>query len=928
MPNQIGRIRQTQPDLTTRGPQDAGANRVGADAAGRTVQPQPSQGRGVFQGMREGMASAARSLGARMARVEWPRLPSIGRARQEQVAPVTAPAVDEQTRERQKMINLVATNIGSTLKAAIADTTRESWNPGMAEQRFAVWERTAAATIRGAGVPPGPRFDQYKADLLMSAFSKLMMDGDVSPHDVGRLFGALPTKTLQSLAPVPNRAMLLDEGASLEGFMVLSGAIGVRLEQLEASFLKASEAVLAQGGPVADDEMHPADLLPREFAAQVVEAARLLDDMTEMTELFRRPQNLETDTRLAELSGQLQALAEESILPINVPELGNAQFAALTRALDRLGVTGIETQVAQRTAERTAAATGHYDSQMTGMVQALASKDPTAILDAGAALAKAFSNLEDLGPPLEAAGRQALVSDALARAARQGGVSPSTLRVAGLGTAGSHLVSMGQTLGARSEQGRQLIAIGQQLQALPAAVAAASHQVGQDHIASLTAGDPALEDLENDLFGEAAPAGAGQPLQSQARPGPAGPSERMPDLPQAWGAAIADRTGVAWGHPGVAMVKSGLANPSLQADLARGMADIQRKPETAHRHAGQETVMAKAMWADLNRAEHRVVESGRRQETMANLLANDDAGGALFSADAPAAADGSTLLFDKQQWALDAPDQRDAHKLSVGARLLAMAGGNRDVVFMASQFAQQQGLYPMQDALRTVNSPIRLPDGTPGMLTGATERSIYTLRSDGDGGIVIQTDYSSQGATLFVNPQDLSRMKLDPQASRFSARYEVTVDKEGVVKVTLPLTFEVNVVPSGWQADFPMPATLAECLVPGPARDALREMALANSRLENFDYLEAYAAFDANPTPAGAQALRERFLVAEQPGRLNLPSSQYAMVEQKFAANPGLVGATPEELRALFTGIDVTARSHAEKNEFADLIKKYSYSGS
>lgn len=174
-----------------------------------------------------------------------------------------------------------------------------------------------------------------------------------------------------------------------------------------------------------------------------------------------------------------------------------------------------------------------------------------------------------------------------------------------------------------------------------------------------------------------------------------------------------------------------------------------------------------------------------------------------FLADLPRAryqiedAGGSHSVFDAQ-----APDRGAAVQSAID-QLHQLAGGNDEMLLLATRLAHQGSLAGLQEVLMSQQSPLRLEDGTPGRLMGP-ESVGYTFSSDQDGGLLLRVDYSVTDATHFF-PAPLhadqgigTPVELDPAAqnqSRFSFTLHIGSDLSVQMSEPVQYRYDVAVAP-------------------------------------------------------------------------------------------------------------------------------------
>jgi hypothetical protein len=270
------------------------------------------------------------------------------------------------------------------------------------------------------------------------------------------------------------------------------------------------------------------------------------------------------------------------------------------------------------------------------------------------------------------------------------------------------------------------------------------------------------------------------------------------------------------------------------------------------------------------------------------------------------AANGQPLM-NLNAWALeDSTQGRDAMMMEGVERLLESLGGDADLAFAVSQYANQSTLAPLMPLTMGLDSVIRLQDGTQGSIVGRDQSTTYDIERTEDGEARIRFSFQTGGDRLMDADGRFHWLEPGHRDAHFS--FELTVDREGGARMSQPLRFDLNVQgDTQWSDDFPYarpdPQNAREALQEGRypgLRHELREFAVSRLAEENIDFYSAVEDYRNNPTPQAAQDLFDTFVVPDAPRQVNLGNAAVDAVRTALLADPSapdaFEGAIPDTL--------------------------------
>jgi hypothetical protein len=111
-----------------------------------------------------------------------------------------------------------------------------------------------------------------------------------------------------------------------------------------------------------------------------------------------------------------------------------------------------------------------------------------------------------------------------------------------------------------------------------------------------------------------------------------------------------------------------------------------------------------------------------------------------------------------------------------------------------SKFMNQNVLAGIEHAMLTEESPLRLPDGSPGRLVGQSHVSFH-VDSDGDGGLLLRCDYAIRDCTHFMKLPGGELVALQPGTSQAHFTFEVSIRPDGSASLSDPVKLRYDVQP-------------------------------------------------------------------------------------------------------------------------------------
>ena len=626
------------------------------------------------------------------------------------------------------------------LDLAIAMTAKEAQDTGITGRAFQQVYDTAREVLRdqGFGHLPDKEFKEMQRALVLQAVEARVGDGD--PAEV------VPMAQVINLLPSKELHALMHITAQIgpedptAARFVVSGAIGVRAEKLEKAVADGTAALLARRLPAEDD---PAGMLhaPQAVARDIAATGSALAELRAHCDIHGMHFPAALEAPVAQLQGHLQAYLN----PLNLsqlPELSAGQLHSLGQGLQGLGVQTGQPEIAADAARRRSEAMDAGAQAMQPALQALAQGDTAGLL----------RGLGSAQPPANAA----LDTHIRLGMKVEGADEVMAFREQLVGQAIQHLDTPA-------------------LQALSARLGSPAAEALSDELSSaampLLGGSHAMEAYDSGLgrqmFDRATDLGMLKHCVDQ-RLGALGAAVPAPAWDGALPAADVVRdvfSAVRVGDSAV-VVRAGTGGPAVQGAVQDNLDAMLAAPGKDREH--DVGGVSEGFVKDLTRATYTVA----------------DADGVVRP------------MIDK-----DNPDKAGSVR-SAAAQLRELAGGNEALALKVSRLANQNVLAGVQQVLMSQQSPLRLPDGTPGRLMGP-ERIEYALSSDGDGGIVLQVNYAVEGADVFLPaPRNAHEgvgipVELDAARSGGQFHFALHVGADLAVSVQEPVRFTYDTAAAG-----------------------------------------------------------------------------------------------------------------------------------
>ncbi|WP_159911214.1 hypothetical protein [Pantoea sp. 18069] len=725
------------------------------------------------------------------------------------------------------------------LLQASSELAREASHPGTAAQRFASLHHLARELLQqqGFALPPGEDSASMQRELVQAFCSQALQNASISSDALGELLQALPPEqqaalrhTSQQLSPTAPAAFL----------QTLQQAGQRWLQEAQQRFQQAYQALDASPG-----------LAGPALAEQVISLETVLHALRCHCEA--RGERIDP-VRNDLVVKSLRKLETTLLAPghPHVAALENRLLRELGLSAARWGMGEMCQRVAQLARERLAAVDRPYFTMLETVTQALRANDLTAALDhLGAAQAlrqQAAVVYQELGPGLSSASQAMAFREDRMRAAAQQWDRTTLLAL----QASLDQATVQKLIGALEELGHQVLAgviaphdandvLGRQL--LDTHI---DLRMLRDSVATqlLQQGVPAV-DIRRETPAPAA-------MDAQVR------------------AALRARFGIA---PHV-------RDNALQCIVHEGTA---RQPLQA---------LLEAHWQSLSPTAPLPGEAARAEQRVAPAFWNE-----LASANYSIRhADGSRLpLVDREALAAA---QGPEHKAAILAQAVTdldhFLGHSPDLLMRVTALANSQWQTALQRGLESTDSPVRLPDGRSGWITGGKDSHAFVIGRDAQGAVTLQFERTTSQATHFA-PSGLTRLaqSVDPQTSRFHAWGTLRIAPDLRLSTLLALQFRFEA--------HPMLRTVKDLVVCGDAtlQAQFADLARSHHASDSWNYLIAHHQYQQQPSVDGAQALLQRFIDGASIEQVNISGE---LVLQALEA-PGQV-----ELDALFARVAAEMR--------------------
>lgn len=579
--------------------------------------------------------------------------------------------------------------------------------------------------------------------VIKQVIERLLDNDELDLQQTGELFNALPTRELHDLL---HSSATLGNEVPFTTERMLTGAIGVRAQKLEADFQLAANRLLAHGQPAVDDPGGPLHA-PQAFAREVVQAAQLLAELRQHADVHGLHVPEAVDNRYAHLLAHLEDLLQPDNLMLG--ELNHSQLSAFKKAMDTLGVEASATEINTEIQQRKTAVLDAYSQAIAQVATAAGQGDLGAMLIA-----------------LDSAQKRA--DEALQTHQRLGEKIDDTDKI----------MQFRETILARAVSGMSVEQLGGLFHALNTpegkALGAAAAEAGMSLLPGMESSRGRDPELGKRMFNaytdlQLLDMVVRDQLQQQGVNLPPQPDEHdygMEDLGPRGRQALLDAFGVEVSESGKINVKAGVAGPTVQSIFERNLQGMEQTAAVPYQYEGTDTGVFDACWRDLPRAHYSLGQTGGGSTTVTQK--------------------GTMAPHQSQDW---------TGQMFAAVDTLRQAFGNDEgALLRVSKFAHQGVLAGLQEALMTKDSPIRLPDGTAGRPMG-TENNHFKITPDGEGGALLRVDYSLTNVTMLHDPVSDRIHHLDPQTSRAHFSFELAIAPDGSVRVSDPLQFAYEMTP-------------------------------------------------------------------------------------------------------------------------------------
>ena len=643
-------------------------------------------------------------------------------------------------------LTLIDGAVGRELAQRLQQQAEQVLKPLIEQGQLTLPDPDAPVQYQSGAVPEAARVlrehglagtTEQALGLIRDVMGKLVEDGSLDLQRTGDMLIALPSDMQRALLDTNVRVLAQDPNTIDR---LLSGAVGLKAERLEQQFMQSAARLLDHPESVIDDINGPLRN-PGGYAQEVVALAKNVADMQSHRDIHDLNLGEGVEDRLAEVRIHLRArLTPDNMLP---GELNNRQLRDLQQAVQTLGELTLAAEtIADEVARRKSAALAEYGDAMQGVLQAAAGGNLAGLLR-GLDEVRSVGNRtidvhQRLGEDLEGGDKLMAFRERLLLEALENADSEQLLRVLAQieGPTGQTLIDGLSSAGSR-------------------------------HL-SRAGGDPALGrqlfDTSSDL--QLLATCVRHELSGRNVPLPAPPEAEPPALDRLGEQELGilrDVLGIAVHDGGRVTRQRGELPAESQQRFGQFVADFRNTPLDNHLVDGFPSGVSQALWLDLPRASY-TLDNGRG---------------------------GSTPVVDQTGFNFLAKGEQDQRVLAGVQRLREFCGDDVELLQKMSVVVNQNLLAGLQMIEMSGDSPIRLPDGTPGRLVGAGHPS-YHLRSDGDGGLLVQVTYETTDATHFMDVRGGNMIELDPAGSHSRFTFELQIDAGGELSVSEPIRFEYD----------------------------------------------------------------------------------------------------------------------------------------
>lgn len=637
--------------------------------------------------------------------------------------------------------------LSAELTHALESPQHEAGKPGIAERCFSVLLTKSEELLKKHSLSSDDPavMKQRKHDLVASFMDQQIVsrgghDQNNYVGQMGSFLKLLPTKTLETLR---------HSGAigGLSGDRVMSlaqGVLGNRHEESEDHIQNNAEHLLKRGLDAMEDPEGPVHSASN-FANAIICLADNLKTLTHVCEVSHMNPSrgiLETGAKAV---NHVKNIFKDS--GMNLTDLSHSQLLRLNEACRQLGIEEPRGSIGYEISTRQDLLTAQFDRQIQSLAQTMAQGSTQDILSAVVKTQQLQENLLDqfraLGEPIDDPIKgMNFRSEMMTHAMNLLSVEDAQLLHGKLvhfemRSLADGLDDAGQRMIKSKESSKEDIARGLNMMTASKNLGLLS-QASKERLLQAEVSIPPLSEGRVD----------GQKSLSQ--------SSRT---------AIREVFKVELtGDEGMTVV-GGKAPPKTQQSVIDGLNAPSPPDSTGKTQDGRGSGVASSFWRDLGRAEFEIEsEDG----TLTNMLPMN-----LFK------------VADESG--------KDELRLAASRMILDLCDGDQSMAFFITEHAHQGLLAGLVDNLNTADSPVKLPDGTPGMPYGeATPK--YTFSKSKNGDIQVQVTYNIHTPQVFTNKGMNNPVMLDP-TSYANFTYEVTLTQDRQVLLSKPVEMDFQMIP-------------------------------------------------------------------------------------------------------------------------------------
>lgn len=634
-----------------------------------------------------------------------------------------------------RAIDIAVEEMQADIDLAMVKAAVESRNKGGTLRAYQQLYEIAGQVLREQGFSGlgVAREESAQRLLVMNALEQSLVE---DPANMGRVINLLPSKELHKLA---NETSEFGSNIPFGATATANGAVGLRHEKLESQLEQQLNDLTTNLLATPNKPQFS----PQDFAAEIADIGETLTNLRELCDTHHLNYPVRLDGAYAALINQLETSLTPNNLALN--QLSHEELHAMAKGLEALGIEVTTGPMAAERQKRIAAVENQYSAVMTSALVHLSSDNAT---DSLRDLKNALRVLNDAVTTHAIFGKQIEAGDAR-------------------GSFAAKLVSTAlNALSDSALQGLSSFLESDKAAALYNALA----DVGSKMLESDTGEPTAYSQLGRSVYTSAFDLdrirlGTKELIEKRQLDAPS-----MPNIGQAATAVYTAETllevyGIAVNTDGSVSIRRGVADESMQDSVQSNLDAIvfSSKDPEAKTSAGAALGVSRGFIKDLPRADYSIQLPGGQ----------------------------TTSLFNR------ASANKDAETDAAISLLQQLNTANPALLLRASRLANQNILAGINLNLLTPDSPLQLPDGTPGAMQGA-ETTSFHFKSDGAGGILLHVNYDIKNATEFTAPprnpnEALQSVALDRNASNASFTMALRIDSNNDVSIVEPLHYVYNI---------------------------------------------------------------------------------------------------------------------------------------